>query len=167
MKPKDKWILDALAAGIYRVTTNGEVWRNNKGTPSSLVRTHLHPRTGYLAFTMSVHNQQKSVLLHRLVAIQYLPNPHDLPTVNHKDGNKVNCAVSNLEWSSYSANERHAFTTGLKTALGASNNRSKLNEAQVLAIRASALGSRETAAMHGVSQGTINDIRSRVSWRHI
>lgn len=52
-------------------------------------------------------------IVHRLVAIQYLPNPDNKEFVNHKDGNKINNHVDNLEWSSISENTQHAIDTGL------------------------------------------------------
>lgn len=48
-------------------------------------------------------------LVHRSVAQAWIPNPENLPCVNHKDGNKLNNTVENLEWVTYSQNERHSY----------------------------------------------------------
>lgn len=52
--------------------------------------------------------------LHRLVAEYFIPNPDNKPCVNHKDGNKMNNTISNLEWVDYSYNNYHAYAMGLK-----------------------------------------------------
>jgi len=64
---------------------------------------------GYLKITKN----GKSVSVHRLVAQAFLPNPLALPEVNHKDGNKENNAVTNLEWCTRSQNMKHAYASGL------------------------------------------------------
>lgn len=71
--------------------------------------------SGYLAVSIRsknpvMHHQH----IHRLLAETFIPNPNNLPEVNHIDGNKANCALENLEWVSGSNNVRHAFTTGLQ-----------------------------------------------------
>lgn len=58
-------------------------------------------------------NIGKKILLHRAMAELFIPNPDSLPVVNHKDGNKGNFNLSNLEWCTYSHNMKHAYQTGL------------------------------------------------------
>lgn len=58
---------------------------------------------------------QKTYLVHRLVASKFIPNPDNLPEVNHKDGDKWNNHKDNLEWSTRENNIKHGFDTGLIT----------------------------------------------------
>ena len=54
------------------------------------------------------------MLVHRLVAKTFIINPNNLPQVNHIDGNKLNNAISNLEWCDNSYNQKHAYKLGLQ-----------------------------------------------------
>ena len=69
--------------------------------------------SGYKQYRLSKNNEKVSFYAHRLVAEAFLPNPDNLPIVNHKDGNKLNNNLENLEWVSYSENCEHAHQTGL------------------------------------------------------
>ncbi len=90
----------------YEVSTTGVVTRNGK-----IIKTRL--RNGYLAYTESINSKKRNVSVHRMVAETYIPNPHNLPCVNHIDGNKENNHVSNLEWVSHKENAQHASKMGL------------------------------------------------------
>lgn len=70
---------------------------------------------GYVNQRLWKDNKLKNVLEHRLVAQAFIPNPDNLPEVNHIDGNKTNNHVDNLEWVTSSKNQKHAFKTGLNS----------------------------------------------------
>ncbi len=72
-----------------------------------------HSRTGYLQVTLYNNHKKCTVYPHRLVAEHFIPNPDNLPQVNHKDGNKDNCNSYNLEWCTASDNIKHAYSNGL------------------------------------------------------
>lgn len=113
----------------------------------------------------------ESKTVHRLVAGAFIPNPLALPVVNHKDGNKQNNAVDNLEWMTHSQNIQHAFDTGLKSSKrGTAHALVKLTEAQVREIRvrlAAGEGQRIISLDYGVSRGTVRDIKVGKSWGHL
>lgn len=62
---------------------------------------------GYKYYRLSKNNIKKMFYAHRLVAEAFLENPNNLPIVNHKDGNKLNNNLNNLEWVNYSDNIKH------------------------------------------------------------
>ena len=73
--------------------------------------------------------------VHRLVAEAFIGSCPDKHETNHKDGNKLNNSVENLEWLTCSENQKHAHKLGLKNQTGSKNNGSKLNEFQVQRMR--------------------------------
>lgn len=68
---------------------------------------------GYYRVKLTVDNKPKSIMLHRIIAMAFIENPKNYPCVNHKDGNKKNNNISNLEWCTQKYNILHARATGL------------------------------------------------------
>ena len=84
----------------YYVTNDGRVW-------SAKSNKFLSPSTnndGYKMVTIYSDNKRINQLIHRLVAKAFLPNPNNLPIVNHKDENPTNNNVENLEWCTQQQN---------------------------------------------------------------
>ena len=105
------------------------------------------------------------MFVHRLVAEKYIPNPDNLPQVNHKDGNKLNNSVENLEWVSNQQNRNHAVETGLHLS-GEACSWSKLDWEKVEFIRSHLnLSNEELGEMFGVSPHTINDVKLYKTWK--
>ena len=75
-------------------------------------------RNGYYVVNLRKNHTYNVYPVHRLVAKAFIDNPCNLPTVNHKDGNKHNNNVTNLEWASYSENNIHALKNGLRIPRG-------------------------------------------------
>ena len=88
--------------GMYAVTSCGKVYSYKR----KKFLKHFKRKDGYLEVGLHKDGEQKNYLIHRLVAEAYLPNHNNLPCVNHKDENKENNALQNLEWCTqkYNAN---------------------------------------------------------------
>lgn len=84
-------------------------FRHNK-----ILTPYKSPSNKYLMRNLSKNNMQTNYLIHRLVAQHFILNPDNKSCVNHKDGNKLNNHVFNLEWCSYSENIKHAYGTKLR-----------------------------------------------------
>lgn len=80
--------------------------------PSRIIRPYISK--GYHYVQLHIKGSYVHKTVHRLVAEAFISNPMNLPQVNHKDGNKANNDVSNLEWCTASENEKHAYRIGLK-----------------------------------------------------
>lgn len=70
---------------------------------------------GYYTTDLYCNNKQRTWKVHRLVAMAFIPNPEKKPTVNHKDGNKLNNNVDNLEWCTQHEQNEHFYRLGLKS----------------------------------------------------
>lgn len=111
-----------------------------------------------------------SFQLHRLIAIAFIPNPNNLPFINHKDSNRQNNDISNLEWCTKQENVIHGYISGFASNRGSKNGFSKLNEQQVLEIRkkkTEGLTHQQLANLYNVSYGCITGIIQRTNWKHI
>lgn len=82
--------------GLYEVSNTGKV-RNKK---SGRIMAQIKTNRGYLRVHLSKFGNLKNELVHRLVAMAFIENPNNYPQVNHKDENKANNNVDNLEWCS-------------------------------------------------------------------
>ena len=124
---------------------------------------------GYVLVTLYFDGGRKSVNVHRLIAAAFLPNPDNLPSVNHKDLDKKNNVSSNLEWVTAKENSLHASARGAM-AVGARNWNTKLSTDQVLQIR-SMLKAGHTKTfigeVHGVHRTTVLNIAKGKVWRHV
>lgn len=93
----------------YSVSDDGKVRNDRRGKPKAL---NKRP-DGYLGVDLYGNGHRTTAKVHRLVGDAFLPNPDGLPQINHKDGNKYNNSVDNLEWVSAEDNMKHAVKNGL------------------------------------------------------
>lgn len=141
--------------GYYEVSNFGRV----RSTSYKGVRI-LKPckmKNGYLNVILCVNQIKVHKNIHRLVAEAFIPNPLNLETVNHKDGNKENNTVENLEWLSFEDNSRLA-------------NKGQLTKEKVLSIPfliKEGLTTKEIANVLGTSQRTISFVLSGEHWNNL
>ena len=115
---------------------------------------------------------QKNFYIHRLVAIAFIENPYNKKTVNHKDGNKLNNHVSNLEWATRSEQELHAFKNNLKQSVkGEKHRAAKLKEYQVIEIfnlcKNSGLNNTEISKLYNISDSMVCCIKYKRHWKYL
>ena len=112
----------------YKVNESGDIL----GASGKILKGFIHPK-GYKHVFLGNGDCSK---VHRLVAQAFIPNPENKPEVNHKDGNKLNNHVSNLEWATHSENMRHAVNNSLhKLPHGERSRRAILTQEKVDEIR--------------------------------
>jgi DNA-binding CsgD family transcriptional regulator len=143
----------------------GERW----GTPHSLIlKCMTIPKKAYLRVSLSKDSVQRSHRIHRLVAQAFIPNPLNLPEVNHRDGNPANNRVNNLEWATHKGNIGHAVRTGLRHQVkGIQHGMARLTEEDVLLIRAASGPHQDIATRWGISRKYVGQIKSKKSWSHL
>lgn len=157
----------------YYATREGDVFSKNYGQTGvcGRMKAHLSYR-GYLYVQLQNKKLVKKFYIHRIVAEVFIPNPLNLPCVNHKDFNKENNYVSNLEWCTAKENAQHALKGGhYNPWTGEDSERHILTELQVLQIREMHIPKKmpfaRIAKLYNVGTSTIANIIYRNSWKQI
>lgn len=153
--------------GIYAVTKDGKVWSHVK----KIFRKEYFIGHGYKAISLKVGGVCKHILVHREVAIAFIPNPNNLPQVNHKNGIKTDNRAENLEWVTCFENLSHGRKNGLLSSVGERNSMSKFDKDFVLKIRKEysngIKNQKELAKKYGVDRRWVNLVVNRKRWKHI
>lgn len=120
---KEEWKDIDGYEGLYKISNSGKILKLpytilDRETKTRKYKGGITPTpinsSGYKKCILRKEGVAKNYYLHRLMAISFIPNPNDYPIVNHKDGNKLNCNLSNLEWCTHSDNDKHSSNMGLK-----------------------------------------------------
>lgn len=124
--------------GIYEINKNGQVKSlsinvqgigNGKVWTKERIKNTFVDKDGYIVTGLAKNNKSRGYSIHRLIAITFIPNPENKPCVNHINGIKYDNRIENLEWVTYSENERHKYDV-----LGFLGSKCKLKENQVYDI---------------------------------
>lgn len=158
----------------YFVSRDGDILSLRSKNPKILSTKPC--RDGYVRISLRTEEGViKSMYVHRLVAIAFILKDNNKPDVNHKDGNKSNNTLSNLEWVTKSENSQHAANNGLlnfkNRPKGEDHQDHKLTEAEVKHIRnvliPEGYGMREIGRMYDICHKSVTKIRDYITWKHI
>jgi hypothetical protein len=103
-----------------------------------------------------------TLLIHRAIALSYIPNPNNYPCVNHLNGIKNDNRIENLEWCTFSRNSKHAFEIGRTMKKGVDSPKARFNADQVRQIKKmikSGAGTTAISRIYNCPQSTINNIK--------
>lgn len=118
-KPEEETWKDVVGyENLYEVSSFGRIKSKGKTVtysqgkmveyPSVIRKIEVHKLNGYCYIGFRLNKKSSKHRVHRLVAIAFIPNPKNLPQINHKDFNKTNNHVGNLEWCDAFHNQQHA-----------------------------------------------------------
>lgn len=96
----------------YSINEDGTVINNKNGL---VKKPYMNKDNGYLYVDLWKNNKAYKKPIHRLIAENFIPNPNNKRTVDHKDGNRLNNNISNLRWATYSENNSRFDTTGVRS----------------------------------------------------
>lgn len=112
---EEKWLPVVGYEDLYEVSNFGRIYSiPNDNKVGGILKHHVDKKSGYHFIILSKNHKKFNTSVHRLVAIAFIPNPNNKPTVNHIDGNKDNNNVDNLEWATYKEQLMHSFRIGIR-----------------------------------------------------
>ena len=148
----------------YYVTDEGQIWSEK----SNKFLSFQKDRDGYLKVTLVSIDGRHRYSVHRLVMENFCPREDmDKLQVNHKDGNKENNCLDNLEWTTCKENIHHAIDSNLRAKV---NGSAKLTEDQVIEIYQKILDGATNVQLgeeYGLHPDSIGRIRNKKMWKKV
>lgn len=151
----------------YAIYPNGVIKNINDNIE---VRTYRNKVTNYITARLKdFNNKNEYVYIHRIVAETFITDKIKGLDINHKDGDKSNNDLSNLEVVNRSQNQLHAFKNGLNTSCGENHHNCKLSVKEVLEIRSFSkkYTDKFIADLYNIGKNQINRIRRNLTWKYI
>ena len=148
----------------YKIGNFGTIY----GTRFSRPLKQRIDKDGYLTVTMGIKNRTIKKV-HRLVAELFIPNPNNLPEVNHKDCNRQNPKYNNLEWSTHIENIKYSVDIG-HYKIDINKGRKILKKEDIINIRElydKGFTIKEISSRYNTTWSIINNIVKRKTWKHI
>lgn len=155
MEDKEIWI--PVDGTSYSISSLGNL-RNNK---SGRTKKPTPTRDGYLTYGIFCNGKNKTTQAHRLVAKHFLPDYSESLTVNHRDFNRKNNSVRNLELCTIGDNIRHSSGCGRYGKSGEANNNCKVDQIRVITIKTCAyhMTDKKIADSLGLNRKYVNDVK--------
>ncbi len=157
--------------GHYQISTFGRIKSFSNGK-IKILTPYVTPN-GYLMVSLFSGKKKKRLSIHRLVAKTFIPNPKNLPVVDHKFGNKFDNYVENLEWVSYAENTARAINMGLVKTKGEENPCAVISDEdaaycrKVYIRRDKEFGAAALGRKFGISKSSMCKIVTGKSYKHI
>ena len=146
----------------FKINSSGDVL--NCKTGNVLKKTIFKDGYWHVTLPLGKRGVVKSIRVHKAIAETFIPNPKNLPFVDHKDENKLNCCVDNLQWISSKDNTNKHWEMLSKTDPYCNNR--KLTDENVKYIREHMdVSGTILAKMFNVSRTTINNVKHRYLYK--
>ena len=155
--------------GLYRVSDLGRVLSLNYNRSDNVkILKKEHTKKGYLRVCFYKNKIRSKILVHRIIANNFIENNKIKKEVNHINGVKFDNRVENLEWCTSSENVKHSWNNNLTYALkGEIHGMSKLKTNQVLEIRKSELPISKLSEIYKISKTHVHRVITKKTWNHI
>lgn len=156
-------IYNGVAYSQFSIDENGNV--KNKLTD------HIYKKSiggsGYYIVTLPLgkRGKVKSIRLHRALAESFIPNPNNFPIVHHKDENKLNCSLSNLEWTTNKQNTKYHWECQSKKTEYFNNRKLTSKDVDYIRNNKQKYSYRELAMMFHVSKTTIVNVIKHLCYK--
>lgn len=163
--PNEMWVKSTVS-NDYMVSNLGRIKSNGfKNYTQRILSQHIVRK--YLQVSLQINKKQIFYKSHRLIALAFIPNPFKKEQVNHKNGDKLDNRVENLEWVTLLENQQHRHLTKLVDVRGENNNKAKLTNQQVVEIFESTGSSLPISIKYNISRTVVHHIRNGMLWSSV